>query len=124
VSPRTPGAPQPPASPPPAQPTGHPAQTPAQTHPADDTAHELGELTRALHGLGLQARLLTPATRPPFVRALHPSAPALAENITCAPRPGQGLWFWWSWQDPITHVRHVAAAAHSIHRVLTPGAGQ
>jgi hypothetical protein len=82
----------------------------------------LGELTQALHDLGLTARLLTPPTRPPFVRASHPQTPALAENITCAVRPGRGLFFWWSWQDPITPAEQVRAAADSIRRVLTPEA--
>jgi hypothetical protein len=90
----------------------------------DALPRALGELTRVLRDLGLTARLVNPATRPPFVRASHPSAPALSENITCGQGAGEGLWFFWSWDDPIAHVGQVQSAADSVRRVLAPGPGQ
>jgi hypothetical protein len=105
-------------------PTDHP-QAPAD--PLDDPAHApdgiraLGELAQALHDLGLEARLVKSATRPAFVRAKDPAAPALAEDITCDHDPDRGLSFFYSWGDPIAPVQDMDVAADSVRRVLTPG---
>jgi hypothetical protein len=119
VSPRIPGTSPVPAGRPhvPAEPFDDPAH-------ASEEIRALDELTQALRDLGLEARLVSPATRPSFVRAAHPAAPALAENITCDQGSDGGLQFTYSWGDPIAPVRQVQAVADSVRRILTPGTGQ
>jgi hypothetical protein len=47
----------------------------------------------------------------------EPGAAALADRIYAAPKD-DGLWFWWSWYEPI--ARDTAQAAVLIRRARRP----
>ncbi|MEV0623524.1 hypothetical protein AB0I81_60125 [Nonomuraea sp. NPDC050404] len=84
---------------------------------ATEAATHLNNLQAALQSLGLHARLLTQDDRLPRLRVINPKATALSELISAAPDHGQWL-FWWSWDQPITEVTHLATAAERIGHVL------
>ncbi|MEV4078465.1 hypothetical protein ACGFJC_52920 [Nonomuraea fuscirosea] len=84
---------------------------------AAEAATHLDNLQEPLQSLGLHARLLTQDGRLPRLRVINPKATTLSEIISAAPKHDQWL-FWWSWNEPITEVAHLATAAERIYRVL------
>lgn len=84
---------------------------------AAEAATHLDNLQEALQSLGLHARLLTQDDRLPRLRVINPKATTLSEIICAAPKHDQWL-FWWSWNEPITEVAHLATAAERIGHVL------
>ncbi|MBF8184793.1 hypothetical protein ITP53_03355 [Nonomuraea sp. K274] len=84
---------------------------------AAEAATHLDNLQKALQHLGLHTRLLTQDDRLPRLRVINPEATTMSEIISAAPKHDQWL-FWWSWNEPITEVTHLAATAERIGYVL------
>jgi hypothetical protein len=80
---------------------------------SDDNAAALGLLAGELAARGYQARLISPAGRPPQLAVRNPAAPMLAETVFA--RDGS---LWWPWADRITAVTDTGGAADVIARVL------
>jgi hypothetical protein len=94
-----------------------PAATTAAGHAATAVTM-LEALGIALHGTGLQARLLIQAGTVP---ALQVTSPALGRSERICAAPLAGTWhYFWSWAEPIAPTP--AGAATAIARVLRTAA--
>jgi hypothetical protein len=75
----------------------------------------LERLGSVLDGAGWTTRLQIAPGRAPSLHVQNPAAPQLSETIRAAPK-NEGLWFWWSWAEPIG--QDPAATAAIILRAL------
>jgi hypothetical protein len=87
-----------------------------------NTVFRLEALGAELAGLGWPSRLVSQPARLPRLHVVNPEpgAAALSEDVYCAARVDE-LVFWWSWAEPI--AAEPADAAAIIVRVLRPAAG-
>jgi hypothetical protein len=88
----------------------------------EDAVSRLEALGAELAGLGWPSRVVSQPGRLPHLHVANPEpgAAALSEDVYCAPRVDE-LVFWWSWAEPI--AAEPADAAAIIARVLRPVAG-
>jgi hypothetical protein len=93
-----------------------PAPAPAPTT-IETVIAMLESLGAGLAAAGWTARLQVAASRPPFlyVQNPEPGAAALNERIYAGPKD-DGLWFWWSWGEPI--AQGIPETAALIRRAL------
>jgi hypothetical protein len=54
------------------------------------------------------------------VHVVSRTVPELAEDVRAFPDSDGIWWFWWSWDDRITGIGEVEAAAFKVAYVLTP----
>ncbi|MGD0559730.1 MAG: hypothetical protein ABSA93_32775 [Streptosporangiaceae bacterium] len=54
------------------------------------------------------------------VHVVSRTVPELAEDVRAFPDSDGIWWFWWSWDDRITDIGEVEAAAFKVAYVLTP----
>ena len=101
-----------------------PAPPPTASRPttAETAISMLEALGAELGEAGWVTRLQTVPDRAPslYVQNPEPGARALAEHIYAAPKD-DGLWFWWSWAEPI--AQDPPATAAIIRRALRATAG-
>ncbi len=81
-----------------------------------DSAEALDKLAAELGSRGLEARLITPAGKEPWLAVRNPQAPMLAETVMAVKD-----WYWWPWADRIAPVDDVAEAATRVASVLRAG---
>jgi hypothetical protein len=93
-----------------------PAPAPAPTT-IETVIAMLESLGTDLDAAGWTTRLMIASGRAPalLVQNPEPGAAALNETIYAAPKD-DGLWFWWSWAEPIH--QDTAQAAALIRRAL------
>ncbi|HMH93224.1 MAG TPA: hypothetical protein VK586_19330 [Streptosporangiaceae bacterium] len=91
-----------------------PAPAPATI---DTVIAMLESLGAELAAAGWTARLQVAPGRAPalYVQNPEPGAAALSEHVYAAPKD-DGLWFWWSWGEPI--AQGIPEAAALIRRAL------
>jgi hypothetical protein len=109
--------------------TASPLPADSRVPPASSVPTTIETVLSMLEALGAElgrtgwtTRLQAAPGRAPrlYVQNPEPGAAALAEHIYAAPKD-DGVWFWWSWFEPI--AQDPAATAAIIRRALRAIAG-
>jgi hypothetical protein len=80
---------------------------------------DLEKLAAELAVRGCEARLITPAGRPPWLAVASPHALRLPEAVMA-----EGEWFWWPHAERIAPVADVAQAVGVITRTLAASSAE